>query len=119
MNPSMLRALRILALVSGTLVLAFVLIIAGADVVGALQEGRDLGFTNTAEQYQFLMFPIGLLVGLALAYKWELLGGAVAVLTMTALCVMRPDLLRSGFYVWASPGLLYVVHALLKRRAIA
>ena len=56
------------------------------------------------------------IVGLALAYKWELLGGSVAAISMAALFVLRPDLLHSSFPGLAIPALLYVVTGSLQLR---
>lgn len=114
----MLTVLRWLALLSGSLVLAFVLFIAGADIVGALQEGRGLGFGNSADGFRFFLFPFSLIIGLALAYKWELLGGAVVVGSMALLCILRHDLFASAFFLWGTPGALYLAHALLMRRSV-
>ena len=112
-NANGLRLLRWIALISGSLVLAFVAFMLGADLIGAMQEGRSWGHMDVSDTLQFLLFPIGLLVGLVLAYKWEMLGGAVTVMSMLTLCLLSTDLFRHAFYLWALPGMLYMIHAWL------
>lgn len=105
--------LRWAALISGTLVLAFVLFMTAAEIIGALRSGGGTGFRSAADGLHFLLFPVCLMIGLALAYRWPLVGGMLVVGSMLLLCLLRHDLVRSGFFVWATPGLLYLAHALV------
>ena len=52
-------------------------------------------FKSVKDGIAFTFFPIGTIIGLGLAWKWELLGGLVAVISMVGLVIVRPDLLSS------------------------
>ena len=83
-------------------------------------DGEEGGPMSRSDQWSFAFFPIGLSVGLLLAYKWEGLGGLVATASMAALFVIRMDLLRSGYMTLiALPGLLYLLYWWLQRRQVA
>ncbi len=58
------------------------------------------------------------IIGLVLAYRWPLLGGAIVVGSIVLLVILRPDLLQVTFLVMVVPGLLYVVIGLLSRARI-
>jgi hypothetical protein len=71
-----------------------------------------------------VFFPIGLLVGLVLAWRNELLGGAVALGSMLAFCAVvfaASGRMPTGpyFAVLAAPAALFLVSGLLARRAAA
>ena len=97
------------SLILGGIVLAFV----GWFLVAHLVQPQGGGFNNTLEGISFGFFPVGLCIGLALAYWRRGLGGAIALGSMIGLFVLRPDLLGQWmFLVFVLPGLGYVVHAL-------
>jgi len=67
-----------------------------------------------------LFFPAGLCVGLVMAWRWETLGGAIAVGSFLAFYTwmfVTGERLPSGpyFAVAAVPGVLYLVCRLLSR----
>lgn len=72
-----------------------------------------------------LFMPVGVLIGLALAWRWELLGGAVAtggMLGWYALILARSGNLNAGWapLLIAVPGLLFLwVAARRPRTAVA
>lgn len=111
------RMLFWLARVTGTLLLGFLLFMLYGHLSGSANGPNAWEFNNKADLIAFLLFPVCTGIGLALAYKWELLGGSVAVLSLAGLLVLRPDLLRPQFLWLAVPGTLYAVHALLARRS--
>ena len=98
-----------IARISGSLILAFVLLFTLADVFR--------GSGGGSPSISFVFMPIGLIIGLGLALKWEGLGGLIATLSMIGFFVLRPDSLDVpillGFCV---PGLLYLIYWLLAKR---
>lgn len=111
------RMLFWLARVTGTMLLGFMLFMIIGHLTGDANGPDAWQFKSTADTLAFVLFPVCTSIGLALAYKWELPGGTLAVLSLVGLLVLRPDLLRPQFLWLAVPGLLYVVHALVARRA--
>ncbi len=67
---------------------------------------------------EFALFPIGVMVGLALGWRWQLLGGIVAAACMAVfLILMRENPLESpAFAVFLVPAILYIICGLVSRR---
>ena len=108
-----LRIILWVSLILGGIVLAFV----AWFLVAHLVQPQDNGSNSTLEGLSFAFFPVGLSVGLAVAYWRRGLGGAIALGSMIGLFILRPDLLGHGlFLVFVVPGLGYVLHHLLTRR---
>ncbi len=104
------RALSVLAL----LFLAALLVGEGAGL--ARLTGRELSL--------FLLFPVGVTVGIALGWRWELLGGAVTACNLVGFYLLSHA--YSGafprgpwFLAVASPGLLFLLAGLLTQSAQA
>ncbi len=112
----MQRILRWASLLSGSLLLLFVLFMLFGHIFGDANEPDSMSFRSTTEMVTFVLFPICMIVGLALAYKWELLGGGIAVGSLLLLFVLRPDLVVTPFVALLLPGLLYLAHAWMKRK---
>ena len=112
------RMLFWLARVSGTMLLGLLLFMVHGHLTGDANGPNAWEFNNKADVLAFVLFPVCTSIGLALAYKWALLGGALSVLSLAGLLALRPDLLRPQFLWLAVPGLLYVVHALVARPAM-
>ncbi|HEY5912046.1 MAG TPA: hypothetical protein VJA21_15695 [Verrucomicrobiae bacterium] len=70
-----LRALRWLARVLSILVV-------GVVHLFAFGEGLKLSHVTAPELVLFLFFPIGVCLGMALAWRWEGLGGGVTVASL-------------------------------------
>lgn len=98
----------------GTVILAFVLFFVVAGIFG---DEPDVGLQNTREIIIFALFPVGTLLGLTLALKWEGPGGLIATTSLLGLFVLRPDLLASPVFPLgiAPPGFLYLAYWLLSR----
>jgi hypothetical protein len=91
--------------------LSFMLI---ASIVGAGEENG--GFASSREVVQFLFFPLGILIGMIIAWKWEGLGGIITTGSIIVFHVFRPDLIFEGMFdVLAVPGLLFLACWLLSR----
>ena len=97
--------------------LGFLLIILGGHVVEELKGGPDnlSNFKNARELFVFLCFPVSTLVGLAAAWKSDGLGGAITVIGMIGLYVLRPDLLTQWtLLVLPAPGVLFLIHWIIR-----
>lgn len=99
------------ARISGTLLLAFLLFMLIGHLLGDANGPNGMSFSSTADALAFVLFPIGPIIGLMLAYKWEFPGGLVSVLSIVALLILRPDLLPGPFIALTVPGILYIIHA--------
>ena len=78
----------------GSVSLLFLFFMVGAHLIEAIAgSGATNGFNATSEMLSFLFFPVSTMTGLSLAWKWEGLGGLVALLSMIGLVIVRPDLL--------------------------
>ncbi len=93
--------IRLIARIWGSLILLFLLLFLGAHVFQALcgPEGAgDGGFNSTGEMLSFyFFFPVGTMIGLALAWKWEGLGGLITMGAIMGNFIMRPDLITTPF----------------------
>ena len=117
----------------GGLILAFVLIFLVAEIIGAISgKSNGRGFSSAQEVFAFICFPIGTIVGLTLAYKWEGLGGLIASLGLIFMLVIltffmpRPehvsltDFIKHFsifiFFIFP-PGLLYLTYWILVKKS--
>jgi hypothetical protein len=100
--PKLLRWIaRIGSLVSAGVLMAFIF-------------GGNERLPNFQEWMGLIFFPGGVLLGMALGWKNELLGGVVTVLSLLAFYAMQ--LIQAGnfpggpwFLMFASPGILFLV----------
>ena len=101
------------ARVWGSLILAFVLFFLIASLFGEWGEG----LRNPRELLVFLTFPVSTVVGLAIAWRREGLGGLITVGGMIIAFIVRPDLIRNLFFSVGvvGPGILYLAYWALTR----
>lgn len=111
------RVVRWVARITGSLLLLFLLWMLVGHLTGSANGPHGMTFRSTGEILAFVLFPICTMVGLAMAYRWELLGGATAVGSIALLCALRPDLIQSYFLALTLPGVLYLLHWALQRRS--
>ncbi|MCW5900546.1 MAG: hypothetical protein KIT10_14875 [Flavobacteriales bacterium] len=104
------------ARISGTLLLAFLLFMLIGHLTGDANGPNGMRFSNNRELIAFLFFPVCTIIGLALAYKRELLGGTIAIGSLVALFLLRPDLMQMRFLLMLLPGVLYLLHGTMSRR---
>ena len=74
--------------------------------------------TITARQWMgFAFFPVGLVIGFAIAWWKESLGGAITVASLLLFYLFYPSGAGNiwAFFVFAIPGLLFLVSGLLPR----
>lgn len=108
--------IRLIARIWGTLILLFLLFFVGAHVLGAGGNG-DGGFNSAEERLIFyLTFPVGTMVGLALVWKWEGLGGLITTGSIISLFLLRPDLIYVPYFIGiAITGILFLAYWVLAR----
>lgn len=102
-------AARVLALASVAAVLLF--------LVG---EGFNPAEVRPREWLLFSFFPIGVVIGLILGWRWEIVGGLVAVLSLGSFYLAHRLLVAewprgAAFLVFASPGIVYLLAGSLRR----
>ena len=114
--PRSVSIVRWIARISGGLLLAFLLFMLIGHLFGDANGPNGMTFSSTADGLVFVLFPICPIIGLTLAYKWELAGGLLSVLAIVALLILRPELLRGPFIGFALPGILYIIHWAMVRK---
>lgn len=110
-----IRNLLWIARIWGSTILAFVFFFLVAYVFG--NEETSDNPISTRDKITFVFFPIGTIIGLAVALKWEGLGGFIASLSLMILFTIRFDLIYSIIFpiVIFPPGLLYLLYWFLQR----
>ena len=68
----------------------------------------------------FAFFPVGVLLGMAVGWRWQITGGAVSMLSLGAFYLWHfiatgSIALGPWFIIFSSPGLLFLVFGLLER----
>jgi len=112
--------IRMTARIWGSLILLFLLFFVGAHIIGALfgpEGASDGGFNSVGEMLTFIFcFPVGTMIGLAIAWKWEGLGGLITAGGIICLFIMRSDLITVPYFiVMGITGLLFLVYWVLTR----
>lgn len=113
------HTLALVTRIMGTILLVFLTFILIGTLTGDSSSPDGLQFRDTSDLIGFLLFPVGTMLGLGLAYRWPLLGGLIAVASTILLVILRPDHLQLTFLLMVTPGLLYVVFGLLSRKRVA
>ena len=112
------RILLIISRIWGSLSLLFLLFMVGAHLIGAISgSGADgNGFQSTTEVLSFICFPVSVMIGLGLAWKWEGLGGIITVVGIICFHITRPDLIFDPMIDGiAFPGFLFLLYWFLVR----
>ena len=107
------RALLWTARITGGLYVAILVFVIVASFLAASAEPAPEG----REWLGLAMFPFGVLVAYALAFRWELVGGALATLCLFGWLVyvgFDADIIPIAAVV-AIPGVLYLVYGCLAR----
>ncbi|MGV3637694.1 MAG: DUF7670 domain-containing protein [Flavobacteriales bacterium] len=113
-----MRLLHWSARILGTALLAFLVFMLIGTITGDGSAADGLTFRDTRDLIGFLLFPVCTIIGLVLAYRWPLLGGAVAVGSTILLMILRPDLLQLTFVGMVLPGFIYLAYGLLTKRSV-
>ena len=82
--------------------------------------GRVSGLIAT-EVLGILLFPVGVVAGLLLSWKWELMGAYVSLVSLAAFYVYHGVLRGNSpegiyFLAFTSPALLFLLHGLIWRK---
>lgn len=86
-------------------------------------EGIHFGTVRPAEFVGLAFFPLGVMIGLVLAWREELAGGIITVASIVAFYViygalMNGNLLQGwAFLPFLIPGILFIIYALQSRIA--
>jgi len=113
------RIILITARILGSISLLFLVFMVGAHLIGAIfgKEPSGNGFQSIAEVLSFICFPVIIMIGLALAWKWEGLGGLIVLIGILCFHIIRPDLIFNPMIDGlAFPGLLFLLFWALNRK---
>lgn len=104
--------IRWIARVWGSISLLFLIFMVGAPVIGAISGTSDgAGFDSTQELISFLFFPISIMLGLGLAWKWDGLGGLITISGIVGFHILRPDLIFNPIIDGlAAPGIFFIIY---------
>jgi hypothetical protein len=96
--------IRRIARISSIVIVAFLLLMFVGQAIAPTQQSSSM---TSPEALGLLFFPIGLCLGLILAWKWEKAGGIIAIASMGAfqLTIKDAPLWMLGL---AAPGLLFI-----------
>jgi len=112
------QSIRWIARIWGSISLAFLVFFVGAHLIASLTgDGEPLGkFNSESEMISFAFFPVSVIIGLGIAWKWEGLGGLITIAGIIGFHVMRPDLIFNVMIDGlAAPGLFYILYWFLAR----
>lgn len=98
----------------GSIILAFVLFFLLAHIFGNAESGT--GLSDTKEVITFICFPISTILGLAIAYKWEGLGGLISSLAIVFAMLLNETIDLKFMLTIFPPGFFYLVYWYLERR---
>lgn len=98
-----------IARIWGTLILVFVLYMLIAHL---FDSGKPIhtGLNSPKELLTFLCFPVLTLLGLAMAYKWEALGGLISSLALIFAMILNQVLDLKFFLLIFPPGFIYLIY---------
>jgi hypothetical protein len=107
-QPKTANIIRWIARIWGTTILAFVLFFLFADIFGSEESG---GIRDVKEAIVAISGIIAI-IGLAIALKWEGLGGLLTIIGLTGLFIVRFDLVSNPYIIGgiAPPGVLYLIY---------
>ncbi|MCM8571124.1 hypothetical protein NE848_17140 [Gramella jeungdoensis] len=98
----------------GGIILAFVLFFLIAHIFGNEEGGT--GFSDTRDIITFILFPVSTIIGLAIAYKWEGLGGLISSLAILIAMFINEVIDFKFLLTIFPPGFLYLVYWFMERR---
>lgn len=104
-----LKTPRIIARVVSAIIVVFALIM----FIGETMESAKRATSSPMTLYMFLqlaLFAIGLL-GLALAWKWELIGGIISLLAFITIFIVNPSALLWPMFIFPANAILFIAVA--------
>jgi hypothetical protein len=114
------ETIKWIARIWSILSLAFLLLFFGASIIGSI--GKDTFVFK--DVFQFVFFPIGLTIGLILAWKREGLGGIIAIGSIVGFHLQmlvkhgNPDFVLL-IDLLAAPGILFILYWILSKKRVA
>ncbi|MBC8416020.1 MAG: hypothetical protein ISS80_02610 [Candidatus Cloacimonetes bacterium] len=111
--------IRWIARIWSILSLAFLLLFFGASIISSIGTAT-FAFKDVL---QFVFFPIGLTIGLILAWKWEGLGGIIAIGSIIGFHLQmlikhgKPDFVLF-IELLTAPGILFVLYWILSQKRV-
>jgi len=76
-------------------------------------EGLDLSKLTLNEWFGFLFFPFGLVIGLIISWKKEIVGGIVTIVSITVFAIAMEInwfIIALGF-----PAVLFIIHGIITK----
>lgn len=104
------NTIRWIARIWGTSILAFFLFFLFAEIFGS-ENDNNAGIRTVNEGISAVSGIISIL-GLAIALKWEGLGGLMSIIGLTGLFIVRFDLVSNPYIIGGivPPGILYLLY---------
>ena len=107
--------LRWVARITGALMIALFLMLFISGAWGAIMSGTN---TNPISSFDILQLSLmGLfMIGLGMAWKWELLGSVIALSSFAIHCSIHPSVASSPIIFGVVAGVLFLLVWLMDRR---
>ena len=117
MNKTSIKIIRWSLRILSALFIAFLLIMFIGETFFQ-DDDLDGVYENTDAILQLSVMGIGL-IGLALAWKWELTGGIIALAAYIGLAIINPEVLQfSLLFLYPATAILFVVLWAVSRNTI-
>jgi len=95
----------------GFISMLFLTFMLAAHILGE----ESINFTNRKELFTFILFPMGIIFGLFVAYRSAITGGIICSICILISCFMLPELIRSFYYLFSViPGILFLIYGIDK-----
>ena len=108
-STNSMKTPRIVARVMSAIIIAFALIMFIGETMESAKRGTSSPLTSNAI-LQLSLFGIGLL-GLALAWKWELIGGIISLLAFITIFIVNPAALLLPMFIFPVNAILFIAVA--------
>jgi hypothetical protein len=108
-STDQIKTLRIIARVISALIVGFALVMFIGEAIQSNERGTGEPLTVDAI-FGLTLAGIGLL-GLALAWKWEMAGGIICVVAFIVLFIVNADAQLWPMFIFPANGLLFIAAA--------
>jgi hypothetical protein len=113
-KPMLMEITKVLlstARIWGFISMLFLLFMLLANIFGE----ENMNFTNRKEWFTFILFPMGIIFGLFVAYRSAITGGIICFISILISCILLPELTKSFYYVFSVfPGILFLIYGINK-----
>jgi hypothetical protein len=109
MKTNSVKTIRIIARVMSAIIVAFALIM----FIGETMESAKRTPHSPMTLYtiiQLALFAIGL-ISLALAWKWEFIGGIISLIAFLAIFIVNPSALLWPMFIFPANAILFIAAA--------